>query len=130
MRKNYEFTGEEITKLRGNVLVSRPLKRIVAIRDLPWHNVKKGDLGGFIQFKRNLIGNGWVADDAYVLERAVVAGKALVSKEAVVEGNAIISGNAVVSGNALVNKNGKVRGYTKLYGNYFFENGQLKKVDK
>lgn len=84
--KKYELTAE--TKEIGGKI----LHRIRALIDIPLHDVKAGDLGGWIEAERNLSqeGSAWVADEAWV------RGKALVTGEARVTGNAWVRGNARV----------------------------------
>lgn len=108
--KKYELTGE--TKEIGGVT----LHRIRALIDIPEHDVKAGDLGGWIEAERNLSqkGTAWVADEAPAIEKALVAdsarvmGNALVTDsacvtdEACVTGKARVTGKACVSGKALV----------------------------
>ena len=64
--KKYEFT-EETTKMRETIL-----HRIIAVRD--FDDVKKGDLGGFIESERNLShkGNAWVYDNAMAYDNAQI----------------------------------------------------------
>lgn len=64
--KKYKFTKE--TKVVDGVV----LHRIIAIRD--FSNVKKGDLGGWIEKEENLDheGNAWVFGDARVYKNALV----------------------------------------------------------
>lgn len=76
----YDITSE--TRLSGPVT----LHRITALRDIPRHGVKAGDLGGWIESERNLS----QSDDAWI------------SGDASVWGNASVSGDARVSGDASV----------------------------
>lgn len=70
--KKYELTGE--TKEIGGKI----LHRIRALVDIPVHNVKAGDLGGWIEAERNLSQKGaaWVADEARVMDSARVTDSA------------------------------------------------------
>ena len=88
--KKYELTGE--VKVKFGVT----FKRIRALID--FGNVKKGELGGFIEKEENLSheNNAWVYDDAWV------------------------SGNAEVSGNAdyvLIGRIGSRFGFTTFFRN-------------
>lgn len=76
--KKYEFTGEVKS------IDEKMLHRIRAVRDIPEHNVKAGDLGGWLETEENLSHNGaaWVMNSAYVM------GKARVTDSARVMGNA------------------------------------------
>lgn len=76
--KKYELTGE--TKEIGGVT----LHRIRALIDIPEHDVKAGDFGGWVEAETNLSQNGaaWVADSALVMDSARVTGKARVMDSA------------------------------------------------
>jgi len=58
----YELTDETIDR-HGHTLY-----RIRALQDIPGHDVKTGDLGGFIESEANLNQEGdcWVRDNAQV----------------------------------------------------------------
>lgn len=58
------------------------LHRIQADRDIPFHGVKVGDVGGWIEKRENLQGEAWVDDDAMVYDDAVVTGNAFVCHNA------------------------------------------------
>lgn len=100
--KKYELTGE--VKVKFGVT----FKRIRALID--FGNVKKGELGGFIEKEENLSheNNAWVY------------GNAEVSGDAEVSGNAKVSGNAWVYGNAdyvLIGRIGSRFGFTTFFRN-------------
>ena len=106
--KKYELTGE--VKVKFGVT----FKRIRALID--FGNVKKGELGGFIEKEENLSheNNAWVYDDAWV------SGNAEVYDDAWVYGDAWVSGNAEVSGNAdyvLIGRVGSRFGFTTFFRN-------------
>ena len=106
--KKYELTGE--VKVKFGVT----FKRIRALID--FGNVKKGELGGFIEKEENLSheNNAWVYDDAWVY------GDARVYDHARVYGDARVSGNAEVSGNAdyvLIGRVGSRFGFTTFFRN-------------
>ena len=98
--KKYELTDK--TKEIGGVT----LHRIRALIDIPEHNVKAGDLGGWIEAERNLSQKGaaWVTGKAWVTGAARVTGAAWVTGSAWVMGAARVTGNAWVRGNARVMK--------------------------
>ena len=89
---NYELTDETIEH------ADITLHRIRALVDMPIHDVKAGDLGGFIEKVENLQENAWVSGNAMVYGNAWVFGNALVC------GNAWVSGYAEVSGDARVSE--------------------------
>ena len=86
MEKKYELT-EETLAVDGHVL-----HRIKALLD--FGNVKKGDIGGWIESEYNLLHD----DDCWVYGNAKVYG------DAEVYGNAEVLGNAKVYGDAIVEK--------------------------
>lgn len=114
----YELTDEHITH-RGCVLT-----RIKAMRDIPRHGVKKGDLGGYVQSPWNLTNRGdcWVGGTAKVFEKGGVRGDALVCGDADVRANGMVMGNAVVkdsafiSGHAEIKNNAVVKDNARVYG--------------
>ena len=84
MNKKFELLLDDTIEVFG-----RKLFRIKAITD--FGDVKKGELGGYIEKEENLShhGNAWVSDDARV------SGDAWVSGDAEVSGNARVSGDTV-----------------------------------
>lgn len=109
---------EKKYRLTENTMVYRghTLYRIEALRD--FGDVKKGDLGGFIEKEENLSHNGdcWVYNLAYVFENARVLKAAKVLEFARVFGNAIISNYAEVYGDSKICDNAKIGGYSKIHG--------------
>ena len=101
-KKKYELTKE--SKQVGDVT----LYRIKALKDFA--DVKKGDLGGWIEKESNLSQEDscWIYDearvsgDAMVYENAKVSGKAWISEKAWVSGDAKVSGKTWLSGDAIV----------------------------
>ena len=95
--KKYELTNESM-ELTGGVTVYR----IKSLRDFA--DVKKGQLGGFIQHEANLSheGDAWVCDNARVFDKARVIENARVEGDATVFGAAIIGRSATVGGSANV----------------------------
>lgn len=86
--KKYELTKETKTLADDTVL-----HRIRALRDIPRHGVKAGDLGGFVEAENNLSqdGNARVHGDAWVDGKARVYGYAEVYGDAEVCGDAKVS---------------------------------------
>ena len=115
--KKYELTSE--TKVINGVEVHR----IKALNS--FGNIKKGELGGWIESEKNLsqYGDAWVDDNAMVFGYATVRGDATVCGNAKVSGyatvcrNAWVCGNAKVSGNAWVSDNATVCGNAKVCDN-------------
>lgn len=110
--KKYELTGE--TKEIGGKI----LHRIRALIDIPEHDVKAGDLGGWIEAERNLSQKGaaWVADEAWVTGLSLVIGNALVMGNARAMGAARVTGLSLVAGNALVTGNAHIINTARVTG--------------
>lgn len=114
MFKKYELTRESMTSEDNKVKVYR----IKALKD--FGNVKKGDLGGFVESEDNLshFGKCWidnnaiVCDGAWVSENAKVCGNAFIYDDAEITGNARVYGNSEVSGFET-----EVGGHARVYGN-------------
>ena len=98
----------QILKNRSISINGRELYRIQALKD--FKDVKKGDIGGFIEKSSNLNHKGdcWIYNNALVYGNANVRGNATVRNVACVYDNATIFGDAKVSGNAHVCDNSKV----------------------
>ena len=100
--KKYELTSE--TKVINGVV----LHRIKALKS--FGNIKKGELGGWIESEKNLSqdGDAWVCDNATVYgnakvcDNATVFGNTMVCDDATVCRNARVDGNATISGDATV----------------------------
>lgn len=89
MDKKYELIPSDI----------EGLFRIKALKD--FGNVKKGDIGGYIQTENNLsqLGDCWIYDNAKIYN------------------NAVIRDNARVCDNARIWGNSKILNYSQVYGN-------------
>jgi hypothetical protein len=82
------------------------LFRIRALRDIPCHGVKSGDIGGFVADESCLTqkGDAWVGGNAQVHKDAKVMDDALVTDNAKVLKLSRVGGNAVVEGEMVVGK--------------------------
>lgn len=113
---------------RTNVTALTPCKitvyQIAALVDIPKHNVKAGDLGGYIEEDDNLSHGGacWVSDQAMVYSLANVTGDALVAEQAQIYDQAhvgeqaSVKGSAEVYGDALVGEQAQVEGAAHVFG--------------
>ena len=118
MEKKYELVkdGHSINAY------GHTLYRIRALKDFA--NVKKGDIGGYIEKEENLsqegncwvFGNAQVSDCARVVDNAQVFGDAKIFGGAKVYGDARVYGNSSIFGNAEVFDNAVVKDYTKIFG--------------
>lgn len=94
--KKYEIVNDMFTETRDAYI----LHRIRALRDIPAHGIKAGDLGGWIASEKNLSQEGdcWIGGDACVYIDAVVADNALVEDNSKIWGDARVVDNAHVHG--------------------------------
>lgn len=129
----------------------KTLYRIRSLVSISQINLKKDDLGGFVESEENLSQNGrcWIFDDALVYNNGKVYDNALIYdnvrvynnakcyENCIISGHSLISdfskcyGESVISENSLVFNNSSVYGNCKLYGiaevsnkRHFFE-GEL-----
>lgn len=98
--KKYELVMEDTIKHNTHY----DLFRIRALKDIPIHGVKIGDLGGYIESPFNLSQEGscWVTDNAKVSELSQVKDSALIKNDASIENSSIIKGRAIISDKAHV----------------------------
>lgn len=82
----------------------------------PDHNVKEGDLGGWIQSEKNLVGDAWVKDDAKVYDNARVHQNAILYENAEAYGNAAIHGKAQIWGHCNIYGYAQVFQEAQVYG--------------
>lgn len=97
------------------------LYRIEATIDLPHHNVRAGDKGGYVESEYNLCDKAWVEDNACVCDEAKVYERALIGGNATVYGMARVYGNARVSGFARIYDNAQVYGRALIAGARYAE---------
>lgn len=111
MDKKYKLRTDLIKGNDGHILY-----RIESLKD--FSNVKKGDLGGWVEKENNLSqeGNCWVYDNACVYDNAIVTNNATVRDEASVYGDTWVCENACVYGEAKVCDNAKIYGIACVYG--------------
>lgn len=78
----------------------RPIYRIRALRD--FSDVKKGDLGGFVESEENLsqYGNCWIYDKAQAVDRSMVVGDACLRDCAQMHDFSLIKDKAQLRGRA------------------------------
>lgn len=103
--KKYELVTDDTITIDGVVLT-----RIRALIDITSHNVKVGDLGGYIENETNLCPRGdcWVSGDARV------SGDAQVFRNAFIAGDAQLFGDACISGSAKIYSNNDVCWFTSI----------------
>lgn len=109
-----EIAVKDIEKKYEMIETRGRMYRIKALRD--FGDVKKGDLGGFIQKEENLshLSNCWIYDKAVVCDNAHICDNAKVKDSAYVTDSAIIGEDAIISGCAIIKDWALVRGYANV----------------
>jgi carbonic anhydrase/acetyltransferase-like protein (isoleucine patch superfamily) len=113
IEKKYELTPSD----------KEGLFRIKAVKD--FNDVKKGDIGGYVESENNLShdGNCWIYDNAQIWGNVVICDNAVIQDNAQIWGNAHVYGNAIIDdeariyGNAVVRDSAVVRGNARIYDN-------------
>lgn len=147
MNKRYELTNMKV--VNKNYGTTYHLTQIRALVDMPTHNVKAGDLGGFIEKEENLPMNAdsWISPGATVCGDAILGDSSRAEKAAFITGNAQITGTSVISGRALIGgsalvfnsiiktdveisgeaivRNSKIGGNTQINKKAFIENSHI-----
>lgn len=119
--KKYEITNETI-QLYGGL----KLHRIRAITD--FGNIKKGQLGGYVESEENLVndtenGTAWLHNDSWAYGESCVSGNAQIRDNvhigghATVKDNVLLFGNISVTGNACICDAAFLKGLMNISGN-------------
>lgn len=101
--KKYKLLKDDyiLEEVFGNPVT---LYRVKALKD--FGDVKEGDVGGYIESKRNLSyedgDNSWVYDDARVYGLASVRNNSTVRESAIVRGATVFTNGSDASGNSIV----------------------------
>ena len=111
------------------------LYRIKALKD--FNDVKKGDIGGYVEGEKNLsqLGDCWIYDNARIYNNAVICDDARVCDNARIWGDSKILnygqvyGNAEVCGDAIVCDNAIVFDYAKVFGNAIIRDNAVVRGD-
>jgi len=103
------------------------LKRIQALCDIN-PNVRKGDMGGFVEKEWNLSQSGacWIYDDAVCCDNARIQMNAQLFQFAQAKGEAIVTGEAGMEGHSLAEgevyiKDADIRGHARICGEAVIE---------
>ena len=113
MIKKYELTDDTIIDSNSHV---RKLHRIRALID--FDNVKKGDLGGYIEKEDCLShdGNCWVFDDAEVSKNSKISGNAQIYNNVTVHDDSKVDGDALIYDRVNIAHGSHVYGDTVITG--------------
>ena len=107
--KKYELVPETIREF-----YRKPMYRIRALKD--FSDVKKGDLGGYVESEDNLsqLGNCWIYDDSIVglgssvLNNAIVRGSSRIVNGSEISDNAIVENESVIDESSTVSDQSRV----------------------
>lgn len=108
--KKYELVETDFKSENG-----KKLYRIKALKNFG-EDIKKGDLGGYVESEKNLSQNGdcWIFDNATVKDNSIVKDNAIVGDYARIEGNSVVEKEAIIDGDSQV-KDAIVRKSDELY---------------
>ena len=109
-----------------HVIDGRILYRIRAEKS--FNDVKRGDLGGFVEKEANLshAGDSWIYGDACVYNNARVYNNACVYHDARIYDNALIYDNACICNEARVYNNARINDDAHVGGNtYVYDNAHV-----
>ncbi|AJD93269.1 hypothetical protein JMA_39510 (plasmid) [Jeotgalibacillus malaysiensis] len=107
MENKYEFTGETVTvrTSEGNLC---KLNQIRALKDIPRHGVKEGDIGGWVEhhFTLSQEGDCWIGANSHVFDGSGVSDDALVSESKImdlshVKGKAKVVDSIIMDGSTI-----------------------------
>lgn len=100
--KKYELTNQSIIFCHPENKKEIQLYRIIALKD--FFNVKKGELGGFVENYYNLSqsGNSWIYDDAKVFYGGMVLDDAKIYNNSLIYDNSTIMERAIVLDNVKI----------------------------
>lgn len=107
--KKYELVPETVTKF-----YSKSMYRIRALKD--FFDVKKGDLGGYVESEENLsqTGNCWIYDNSIVGLGARVIDNAIVKDRSIVINGSEISDDAIVEKYSIIDKSSVVHDQSRV----------------
>lgn len=104
--------------------------QIQALKDFDGGDVKKGELGGFVESEKNLSqeGNCWVFKDGIVCDNAKIEDDAsvyggTVYENAKVGGSTILRGDCLIYGNAVI-KDGSIEAGARIFGDAVIDLGE------
>lgn len=108
--KKYELVPETVTKF-----YNRPMYRIRALKD--FSDVKKGDLGGYVESGYNLrqYGNCWIYDDSIVGLGSRIVGNAVVKGHSTVTRYSEVSDDAIVEGGSHIGESSFILGQSRVF---------------
>ena len=96
----------------------RTLYRVEALVDIPRHDVKAGDIGGYVESEKSLshYGDAWVGGNARVFKNARVKDNALITDSAELKQKAKALENAVIGGTSEITQWSVAAGNAQVAG--------------
>ena len=124
MKNKYELTDETM-EFHINSEDVYTLYRIRALED--FGDVKKGDLGGWVESESNLSqkGNCWIYDESKVFNNARICDNGNVHDEATVRSGAVIQDNARILNQASIRGRAHISGNSIIKNNVVIRNALL-----
>lgn len=103
----------------------RILYRIQAIKD--FGNVKKGDIGGYVESTENLshFGNCWIYNDAKAMDSSMVIDDAILEGQSIMKNHSIISCNSRCSGTTKLSQGSWIGDNSWLLDSYIADCSQI-----
>lgn len=117
--KKYEIVEDQSISFNG-----KKLYRIRALRDITQYmcrfrgvilkDVKKGELGGYVENESNLSHEGkcWIYDDSIVYDKSVIYDNAIVMENSVVSDISMVHGESVILRKSTIDRFSEVSGKT------------------
>ena len=121
-KKKYEVTNNVKKLFWGRTIILHQIKALV---DIPEHNVKNGDLGGWIESEANLSHEGkcWINPSGHVFDTALVSEDAVIGQQQFwkPKNDAYVHDHACVKGSAVVWDPADIRGMCVIDGHAHVE---------
>lgn len=124
--KKYKLGPKETFSQGGTFIRAH---RITALIDIPAHDVRVGDVGGWVESRRSLSHDGdcWIGQNAVVVDvcrvndDALVTGNATLMYRVQVSGNAVVKDDAILQGKILVKDNAVISGKTGIIAPEYYD---------
>lgn len=124
--KKYKLGPKETFSQGGTFIRAH---RITALIDIPAHDVRAGDLGGWVGSRRSLSHDGdcWIGQNAVVVDAsrvndgALVTGNATLMYNVQASGNAVVKDDAILQGKIFVKDNAVISGKTSIIAPEYYD---------
>ena len=111
--KKYEILMDEENTIEWNGHI---LHRIKALKD--FRNVRKGDIGGYVQKEKNLSqeGNCWIYDNAKAMDSSRIYDNSEMHDNSVMHENSIMFDNSEIHDSSIMHDNCRMYNDSRMYG--------------